>query len=143
MNIFSDRDLNSIDNPWICRSKEKTFSYSFTIQHNPGKWNRGADAFSRNPSNNGRIHNIISIYSEEYEEEPSIDEDMVNSINHVNVNQFLTLENKSTSTVTIKNIQNACQYDSKYQSLLITVKNGLPSSKMQTNPDIRSFWEVN
>ena len=30
----------------------------------------------------------------------------------------------------------------KYQTLLSTIKNGFPASRIQTYPDTRSFWEV-
>ena len=61
LGIFSDQELNYINNPYICRLKEKTLNYSFTMQRNTGKWNRTADAFSRNPSNSDHIHSIFSI----------------------------------------------------------------------------------
>ena len=74
LGVFSNRELNSINNPQICRLKEKTHSYSFTIQHNPGKWNWGADAFSRNPSNNDHMHSIFSSTTKQNDQESITDE---------------------------------------------------------------------
>ena len=50
LGILNDRELNSILNPRILALKESTFSWNFQIHHNPGKWHRGADALSRNPT---------------------------------------------------------------------------------------------
>ena len=47
--IFSDRDLSKVHNPCLFRHKEKYLRYSFSIQHCPGKWHKGADAISCNP----------------------------------------------------------------------------------------------
>ena len=123
LGIFSNQELNSINNSQICTLKEKTLSYSFTIQHNPGKWNQGGNAFSRNPSNNDHIHSIFSINTKQNDQESITDENTISSLNHTNANNFLTLDNKSSSKVNIDNIQNAFQFDTKYQTLLSIIKN--------------------
>ena len=48
--VFNNRELFSISNPRISKLKEKKLAYKFKIQHNPRKWNWGADAFSRYPA---------------------------------------------------------------------------------------------
>ena len=50
LGIFNNRELSSIFNPIISKLGEKTLACNFKIQHNPGKWNQGADAFSRYPA---------------------------------------------------------------------------------------------
>ena len=50
LGIFNNRDLASIENLRVQRFKSRTLHYRFNIQHCPGKWHRGADAVSRNPS---------------------------------------------------------------------------------------------
>ena len=50
LGILRDRDLSSIGNPRLLNLKQRTLPYQFTIQHNPGKWHRGPDAMSRNPT---------------------------------------------------------------------------------------------
>ena len=60
--ILGDKALEEIPNPRLLRLKEKTLRFQFNIQYCPGKWNRGADAFSRAKVKVGRImashHNI-------------------------------------------------------------------------------------
>ena len=43
--IFGN-SVASISNPQITKFKEKTLPYKFSIQHNPVKWIKVADAFS-------------------------------------------------------------------------------------------------
>lgn len=51
LGIFNNRESFSISNLKISWLKEKTLAHNLKIQHDPGKWNRGADAFSRYPAN--------------------------------------------------------------------------------------------
>jgi hypothetical protein len=48
--IFNHRALETIENPWLLRMKEKTMMYDFEIIHVPGRSNAAADAASRYPS---------------------------------------------------------------------------------------------
>ena len=50
LGIFKDRDLHSIKNPRIQDFKEATLAWRFNVAHNPGKWHKGPDAVSRQPS---------------------------------------------------------------------------------------------
>lgn len=50
LDIFNDRELNTISNPRTSNFKENTLYFQFKIKHCPGKWQRGPDAISRNPS---------------------------------------------------------------------------------------------
>ena len=50
LGIFKDRDLSSIKNPRIQSFKEDTLAWCFTVTYNPGKWHKGPDAVSREPS---------------------------------------------------------------------------------------------
>ena len=51
LGIFNNRESSSISNLRISKPKEKALAHYFKIQHNPGKWNWGADAFPRYPAN--------------------------------------------------------------------------------------------
>ena len=96
--------------------KEKTFRYQFSIQFCPGKWHRGPDAVSRNPSVS--IVSLISIIHQ-----PA-------SIKDLN------------SLITLQEIQDACKSDQSYQELAKIIANGFPKKGNETNPSIRDFWEV-
>ena len=50
LGIFNNRELNSIKNPRQQNFKESCVPWTFEIMYNPGKWHRGPDAMSRNPS---------------------------------------------------------------------------------------------
>ena len=144
LGIFNNRTLTDIDNPRICRLKEKTLSYNFKIQYNPGKWNRGADAFSRNPSNKQILEtqHVYTVTIEHNDQMPTADDTTVNTINQNNIQEFLQNGSKSSMVLSTEHIKTACIYDSKYQTLTSTIKSGFPSSKTQLNPDIRTYWEV-
>ena len=47
LGIFNNRELSSISNTRISKLQEKTLAYNFKLQNNPGKWNQGANGFSR------------------------------------------------------------------------------------------------
>ncbi len=47
LGIFNNKSLESIDNPRIRRLKEKTFGWSFSLIHVPGRLHGGPDALSR------------------------------------------------------------------------------------------------
>ena len=50
LGILNDKPLEDIKNPRIVRMKERTLSYRYVMKYTRGKWNRGPDALSRNPS---------------------------------------------------------------------------------------------
>ena len=116
LGFFNDRDLSSIPNDHISSLKEKTFRYQFSIQFCPGKWHRGPDAVSRNPSVS--IVSLISIIRQ-----PA-------SIKDLN------------SLITLQEIQDVCKSDQSYQELAKTIANGFPKKQNDTSPNIRDFWEV-
>ena len=66
LGIFNNRELSSFSNYRISKLKEKTLAYNVKIQYNPGKWNRGADAFSRYSAHSEKQDKqlILHFYSE-------------------------------------------------------------------------------
>ena len=116
LGIFHDRDHSSIPNDRISSLKEKTFCYQFSIWFCPGKWHRGPDAVSRNPSVS--TVSLISIIRQ-----PA-------SIKDLN------------SLITLQEIQDAYKSDQSYQELAKTMANGFPKKRNETSPNIRDFWEV-
>ena len=69
--ILGDKSLEDIPNPRLVRLKEKTLRYKFTIQHCPGKWNRGPDAFSRTDLTVGELW---CVDGDEFDEEIQVQE---------------------------------------------------------------------
>ena len=49
LKIFSDRSLSDIPNPRLCKFKEKTLRYRFTMTHIPGVKHRIPDTLSHYP----------------------------------------------------------------------------------------------
>lgn len=59
--IFEDRDLSKIHNPWLFKLKVKSLRYYFAIQHCPHKWHKGSDAISCNPV--ATVEPLLSLFS--------------------------------------------------------------------------------
>ena len=144
LGIFNDRDLSSIPNPRISKLKERTFRYQFSTQYCPGKWQRGPDACSRNPS---PLHSLIC-------QQPNIDEvnDSVGVEDHVmavNVNIVTMLNHnvdiallKDSHFITLEQIRMSGESDQLYHELLKLVETGFPNTKSELDPTLREFWEV-
>ena len=60
LNIFNHRDLSTITSPKKFKLKGKTLQYRFTNQYSLGKWQKAADAVSRNPTHS-KIASIFTI----------------------------------------------------------------------------------
>ena len=52
LGIFDSREISNIPNPRISSLKEKPLCFAFRTAYCLGKWHRGADAVSRNPTHN-------------------------------------------------------------------------------------------
>ena len=122
--ILKDRTLASINNPRILSLKERTLPYQFKVCYNPGKWHRGPDAMSRNPSQS--VSAIFHVTDEEEQEETIL------SIGE-KVNPILT---------TVAELTDAAKEDKEYQSLLNLVKKGFPRTKEEIPSALKHFWGV-
>ena len=60
------------------------------------------------PPTTNHQHSVFSITTKQSEQESTIDESVINSLNHINVNNFLILVNTSSSKVTIEDLENTC-----------------------------------
>ena len=144
LGFFNNRDLHSIHNPRVAKLKEKTFRYRFTIQHCLGKWQRGPDACSRNPS---PIHALYFQKPDEADITNSsavedhilaIDYNAVAMLNH-NVDPASLKESRS---MTLEQIQLNAQNDPEYQSLVQLIHKGFPLKKSDIDPKLKEYWEV-
>ena len=83
LGILNDRDLNNIPNPRLQSLKEKTLPYKFSVQYCQRKWQQGADAVSRYPSENSvSFFNIIrtNTTNNDHAQSYSIEEDISYSL---------------------------------------------------------------
>ena len=147
LGIFNNRELSSICNPRISKLKEKTLAYNVKIQHNSGKWNRGADAFSRYPAHSEKQDEqlILHFHSEQtnvnttdYSKQWECNF-QVNEITCIDALHQNTCTNHNQGIVTLDKLKLACKNDIPHEKLITSVKSGFPESKMKTEPDLRPF----
>ena len=147
LGIFNNRELSSICNPRISKLKEKTLAYNVKIQHNSGKWNRGADAFSRYPAHSEKQDEqlILHFHSEQrnvnttdYSKQWECNF-QVNEITCIDALHQNTCTNHNQGIVTLDKLKLACKNDIPDEKLITSVKSGFPESKMKTEPDLRPF----
>ena len=144
LGIFNDRELNTISNPRTSKLKENTLHYQFKIQHCPGKWQRGPDACSRNPSpftaNSSNqptpsdVHSISTIEEHVF----SITKNAVSMINH----QLDASSLKNSQSITLAQIRIAAEVDQSYLDLVNIINTGFPDKKSKIDPHLREFREV-
>ena len=149
--IFGDKELSNINNPRIRNLKEKTLKYNFTIQYNPGKWHRSADACSRNPTKSTNPHEmenrICQIITNNPNESDKLKSNEIASfISTSIINKLDTLNVITTTTCDLivmhEDIINTCKEDTQHQILLKTIIAGFPQSKTKLDPAIHEFWTV-
>ena len=145
LGIFNDRDLGSITNPRLQNLKESTLGWNFTIKYNPGKWHKGPDAVSRNPSvSNMLIDNaapvLQCISTSECSDVDNFNldarEEQIQSIS------ILNLYSVSSGTISLDEIRNEGHSDPAYTALIVLIEEGFPSTRPNTDPALREFWEV-
>ena len=136
LGILKDKDLSDIKNPRILNLKEKTFGFDFKIQHSPGKWNRAADAMSRNPDKACTTpnHDIIAaiFHTDLDSHNPICEPSDVCMVGYV-------CEDKS---VTLSDVQRAGAQDPAYKQLKVTVHVGFPPCKNDLPASLKVFWNV-
>ena len=127
LGILQDRSFASISNPRLLKLKQRTLPFHFKTQYNPGKWHRGPDALSRNPT---QIAPILALFSVEDECTPQLE-----SICTLTVNPEPTIIN-------ITEMEKTAAEDTAYRSLLMNVISGFPKSKELLDPCVKPFWNV-
>lgn len=136
LGILKDRGLNSISNPRILSMKERTLPYTFSIQHNPGKWHRGPDAFSRNP--------VTSALAAHASDEPDAQriqhiEDMMDAHTFTSI---AAIGDTRDPLITRADIQRAAVNDNTHKLLMDVVQHGFPSSRNELHEELRTYWGV-
>ena len=126
--IFSDKQLDKIENPRLVNLKEKTLPYSFTIEALPGKANVAADALSRYP-----------VHGPETEDEHLTKEVDVSTV-QVAANM---ISHRGSSATTIQDIRDSALKDEQYQLLLKKVQDKkFAPSQAAEDALIRPFYNV-
>ena len=144
LGIFKDRELSSVTNPRLSCLKEKTFRFAFTIQHCPGKWHKGADAMSRNPTSPltnslARRPTEAEVRSAELIEDAtaSVATGAIGALYETSVCSI-----ESDSLITHEEVRAAGQSDSEYQELIKTIESGFPQTRSITPPALRKYWDI-
>ena len=148
LGIFNNHCIISIVNQHISNLKQKTLRYHFTTQYNPGKWNRGAEACSRNPvdqpiscSNYTKPNNNDISASEKIEELTACTIQTIITKLFKN-EQISSLHTEPANMITLEIIQNACHSDPQYHQLLNTMTTGFPDKRNDTLPIVKEYWKV-
>ena len=138
--ILGDQDLSKIANPRLFKLKEKTLRYLFRIQHRSGKWHRGSDAMSRYPA--AVVKAIFDVCLDDPSEEDVVQvEDIESSVFSVT---FAAIDDYGDDVGVLSPdlIRVAGRADETYHKLIEAVGDGFPSTRHQTAPTIREYWEV-
>ena len=116
--ILGNKKLEDIPNPRLVRLKEKTLRYRFTIKHTPGKYNRGADAFSRAGKREKADICLINEMDDEDEDEWSLNEwgsamaaCVMEPVEVVTTAGYVTLDE---SVITVQEVAENCEKDEEF-----------------------------
>ena len=150
LGILNDRDLSSIDNPRILNIKQRTLPYHFTIQYNPGKWHRAADALSRNPSSSTKSCLINALETmdgntgtnQHGDEEPEMDVHTNSLLAHIYEQPCIGAINEGSPLVTLQEVAQTASTDREYKLLMNLIETGFPTSRNATDPSLRQYWSV-
>ena len=131
LGLFNDRDLSSISNTQLLNLKQRTIPFKFKMSYNPGKWHRGPDAVSRNPTS---VHAILG-QEQEDDSTACLIEDGVEA--HL---QYVMSIMETGTTVQISGI--AQNVGDEYKLVSQTIAAGFPKTKNETDPMICDYWSV-
>lgn len=155
LKIFGDRSLD-ISNTRLRNLKEKTLRYRFKMSHIPGVKNRASDTLSRHPSGSttpAKMHLQDDVSSVSVQHHPSIhipsqltaglstasqDEDPMETLLH----ESLISTPSATSITTWEEVQTATSSDETMSTLLDTIEEGWPDTRLLTPPTIREYFNV-
>ena len=140
LGIFNNKELNSINSPQLCNLKEKTLKFKFNMQYNPGKWHRGPDACSANPTLPAPKLPETNIMCCIIADSPTMTDiyncEQIENTVEVNLNDSIETFNCDTNTdnkiiITKETIAKAYNNNPQYQLLVKTIRSGFPTTKNQ------------
>ena len=138
LGILNDRDLASIKNPRLQNLKEHTFDWTFDIFYNPGKWHKGPDAMSRNPTESDQafISEFYLTMFEDFTESNILDDQIFQNLS------LCSIFDLSQNALTLDSICHAGRSDQEYIKLIQTIIDGFPTTRSLTEPMLRDFWHI-
>ena len=145
LGILGDRNLADIANPRLFKIKQRTLRYRFSIQHTPGRWQRGADAMSRNPVSDSAaaiMHEVIKVVRAAPSSTDVTDSAAIQAEVHMAASEAVYMLQDDTESLSLTGIRNVGQQDPTYIRLIETILRGFPDSRHQTDPSIREYYEV-
>ena len=141
LGLLKDRSLDGIDNPRLRRLKEKTFGWSFTMLHIPGRLHGGPDALSRyglQPDPTGvqadddgpERHHLTALMAVPPGPDDAADTELLMSVSS-------SLQPIDLSTVTV-----ASQEDSTIRAVVHMLSTKFPDSPEELDPAVREYWRI-
>ena len=138
--IFGDRDLSKVHNQRLFRLKEKCLSYSFSIQHCPGKWHKDANVVSRNPVT--AVEALVSLCPTHPSSKDVNLLDKIDAAVQAVTIQTTTNACNNNAVMTPDHIRALSRSDNLYTKLIHAINQGFLHKHSLTEPDICDFWEV-
>ena len=169
LGLLPDKELSNISNPRLLRIKEKTLMYKFQVVYNPGKWNKAADAVSRNPTLPAAssslcsispldtpslypvpkpISSLGSLFGTNNDDICTESEDDITSLPYHSLAMLHGCDEHSdmqlvpSQLATHKKLEEACKQDRSHALLIETIGKGFPKTRQLLDPSLRDFWEV-
>ena len=155
LKIFGDRSLD-ISNTRLRNLKEKTLRYRFTMSYIPGVKNRAPDTLSRHPSGTTspdkmHLQDDISALSVQQHPQVRIPSQLMTGSHSVSsdedpmetkLQESLISALSATTITTWEEVQTATSSDAIMSTLLDTIEDGWPDTRLLTPPVIREYYNV-
>ena len=141
LGLFKDRSLDGIDNPRLRRLKEKTFGWSFSMLHIPGRLHGGPDALSRlgqqpvssdveSEDPRSERHHLTALMAGPPGPDDLADTELLMSIS------------TSLQPVDLSSVTAASKDDDTVRTVVQMVSTAFPSSPDNLDPAVRDFWRI-
>ena len=141
LGLFKDRSLDGIDNPRLRRLKEKTFGWSFTMLHIPGRLHGGPDALSRYglqpvgadaqlENDSSERHHLTALMAT-----PPTPDDIADA-------GLLMTVSSTLQPIDLFTVANASKEDATVRAVVHMVNTTFPASPDELDPAVREFWRI-
>ena len=142
LGLFKDRSLDGIDNPRLRRLKEKTFGWSFSMLHIPGRLHGGPDALSR--------YGLQTAGSDAQPEDDSSERHHLTALmaappgpdDNNDPEELLMTVSSSLQPVDLSSVTAASREDTTIRAVVNMVNTAFPASPDELDPAVRDFWRI-